>query len=352
MHFLCSCVVISDTVWPSETIFLLAYRDRKLNLIHAVGQDVGITKSKKFTCCYENRPQKSTSSNNALAMSGFNLKELAEAVLPSPKGSVQEAIIKKIQDQLAKVHTCIESNLSSINEKLTSISEGYDSIQLELTKLSQSIKDLKASQGFRGGKITTQETNASCSAESMSRTEANIDKLTEANQQLQSEVEALSNRDHTDFLSAKLISFSKGKMSYVALPSIPDPIIRAQKESVPRISTESKVEAIEQYNRRDCFLFFGLRECENEDCIDKLVENANAMGLTIKHDDVPVSHRLNTRNGRSYEPRPIIGKFTRGNTKNLIYDSEHQLMFSENHNNVFVREQLTKKGHSRLLDEI
>ena len=61
------------------------------------------------------------------------------------------------------------------------------------------------------------------------------------------------------------------------------------------------------------------------------------------HDDVPVSHRLHTRNRRSDEPRPIIAKFTRRNTKNLIYESKHRLKFSENHFNVVVREQLTKE---------
>ena len=92
---------------------------------------------------------------------------------------------------------------------------------------------METSQCIPEGKITTVEIIASCSTESLSRAEANIDGLTQANKQLKSEVDALENRDHTDFLSAKFDSFLKEKMSNVALPSIPDPITRARKESVP-----------------------------------------------------------------------------------------------------------------------
>ena len=108
---------------------------------------------------------------------------------------------------------------------------------------------------------------------------------------------------------------------------------------LPCFSTECRADGIEQYNRRDCLLFFGLTECENEDCVDKIVQTASAM--EIMHDDVSVSHRLHTQNRRSDEPRPNIAKFTRRNTKNLIYESKHRLKFLENHFNVFVREQLT-----------
>ena len=52
-----------------------------------------------------------------------------QAIFPSLKASVQEAVIKNIEDQFARVFTCIETNLGSINEKLTSIGERHDSIQ-------------------------------------------------------------------------------------------------------------------------------------------------------------------------------------------------------------------------------
>ena len=108
--------------------------------------------------------------------------------------------------------------------------------------------------------------------------------------------------------------------------------------NVPR-----KLENIEQYNRRDCLLFFGLVECEGENCTDKIVETAHAMGVSITHFDESISHRLFTRNRRPGKPRAVIAKFTRRDTKNAIYQSKHRLKLSDNHYNVYVREQLTKE---------
>ena len=122
--------------------------------------------------------------------------------------------------------------------------------------------------------------------------------------------------------------------------ALPDP---AQMESVPCFSTECWLEATEQCNRRDCLLFLGLTECENEDGVDKLIETAYAMGVTITHKDVSVSHHLHTRKRRTDDPRPIKTKSTRRNTENLIYESKHRLKFLENHYNVFVREKLTSE---------
>ena len=160
----------------------------------------------------------SESPRNALAMSDLNIEELAEAILPSLKASVQDAVIKNTEDEFAKVYTCIETNLGSINEKLTSIGERHDSIQLDLTSICKYIKHLKTSQEVLEDKIATLKTNASCSADNLSRAEANIDRLMVANQQLQSEVNALKNRDYTDLLSEKLDSLLKEKMSNVTLP--------------------------------------------------------------------------------------------------------------------------------------
>ena len=128
-------------------------------------------------------------------MSCLNIEKVAEAILPSLKASAQDAVIKNIEDQFAKDFTCFETNLGNINEKLTSIGETNDSMQFELTSICQSIKALKSSQEVLQDKIATLKTNASCSADSLSRTEAKIDRLMVANQQLQSEANALKNRD-------------------------------------------------------------------------------------------------------------------------------------------------------------
>ena len=95
-------------------------------------------KNKKSHIVTKTITRKLTSSNDALEMSGLNLEELAKTTFPSLKGTVEAVFFLKNDDQLAKVYTGIKSNLSSINENLTSNTERHDRIQLELKSISQS----------------------------------------------------------------------------------------------------------------------------------------------------------------------------------------------------------------------
>ena len=107
--------------------------------------------------------------------------------------------------------------------------------------------------------------------------------------------------------------------------------------------TRFRLEALEQYNRRDCLIFHNLYEEEGEDTTIKVVQTAKAMGIDINPDDISISHRLSTRNRSQGEPKPIIAKFTKRTTKNAIYQSKHALRFSQYHFDVFIREHLTKE---------
>ena len=95
---------------------------------------------KKSPIVTKTASRSSASPRNALAMSGLNFEELAATILLSLKASVQDAVFRSTADQFAKVYTCIETNLGSITEKLASIGERHDSIQLDLTSSCQSIK--------------------------------------------------------------------------------------------------------------------------------------------------------------------------------------------------------------------
>ena len=110
---------------------------------------------------------------------------------------------------------------------------------------------------------------------------------------------------------------------------------------------ECRLEAMVQYNRRDCLLFFGLYGMEFGDCTEKIVQTAHAMGVNITAADVSISHRLQIRIRRRDEPRPIIAKFNRS-VKYEVFESKRRLKESQNHNNVYVQEQLTK-ARSRAL---
>ena len=68
-------------------------------------------------------------SQSTLAMTGLDIDELAQSLIPvltkSIQESIQETISKNISDQFEKVNTCITSNLENINEKLCAIGSRY-----------------------------------------------------------------------------------------------------------------------------------------------------------------------------------------------------------------------------------
>ena len=112
----------------------------------------------------------------------------------------------------------------------------------------------------------------------------------------------------------------------------PPPETLAERQNVSRQAklddmTASRLEAIELYNRRD----FGLYETEEENTTVKVVETVRAMGVNISYTDVSISHRLQSRNLKRSEPKPIIAKFTRRTVKNDILKSKHHLKHSDNH---------------------
>ena len=95
-------------------------------------------------------------------------------------------------------------------------------------------------------------------------------------------------------------------------------------------------------------MFFGLLEMEYEDCTEKVVQTAQAIGVKITAADVSISHRLHTRNRPKEEPRPIIAKFLKRSVTNEVFQSKHHLKNSLDHYKVYVHEQLTR-ARSRAL---
>jgi len=107
------------------------------------------------------------------------------------------------------------------------------------------------------------------------------------------------------------------------------------------VDSACKYESLEQYNRRDSIRIFGLTEAEEENTNTLVLETATAMGARICPGDVSISHRLPTRNNDG-KPRPIIVKFTRRDMKASLMTNKQYLLRSQNHFNVFIREDVTK----------
>ena len=83
---------------------------------------------------------------------------------------------------------------------------------------------------------------------------------------------------------------------------------------------EDKLEEREQYSRRNCLLIHGTPASAGENTDEVALSTIQTrIGISLSYQDVDRSHRLKSKNG------PIIIKFTRHNTKNLIYSNKRKL---------------------------
>ena len=102
------------------------------------------------------------------------------------------------------------------------------------------------------------------------------------------------------------------------------------------------IDRLEQYGRRDNVRIYGLEETRNENTTEKVNELAADIGVAITANDISVSHRLPQSGKRAAgKAKPIIVKFVRRSTKQLLMRSKKELRNKENRKNVYVEEDLT-----------
>ena len=84
-----------------------------------------------------------------------------------------------------------------------------------------------------------------------------------------------------------------------------------------------KLDAIDQYSRRQNLEFLGIPVTANEDVIDIVVKLSKLVGVDITKSDISTAHRLRPkRHSTIGEPPAIIAQFINRNLRNLIY-SKH-----------------------------
>lgn len=102
------------------------------------------------------------------------------------------------------------------------------------------------------------------------------------------------------------------------------------------------IDRLEQYGRRDNVRIYGLEETKNENTTEKVVELAADMGVAISVNDISVSHRLPQAGKQAAgKAKPIIVKFVRRSTKQLMMRHKKELRKKANRRNVYVEEDLT-----------
>ena len=110
---------------------------------------------------------------------------------------------------------------------------------------------------------------------------------------------------------------------------------------------ESKLDSItkqnddaEQYSRRNCIVFHGLPETDNENTDETIIKICREkMKLQIESKDLDRSHRLGRSNGG--KPRGIIAKFANYNSRDKIYRARKVLRNCSG-TPVYIHESLTK----------
>ena len=105
-----------------------------------------------------------------------------------------------------------------------------------------------------------------------------------------------------------------------------------------------QLDRLEQYGRRDSVRIHGLAETTGEpETADgstaKVISLAADMGVTLKPDDISISHRLPARAG---ECRPLIVKFVRRSTKVNLMRSKRALRENASRRGVYVNDDLTQ----------
>ncbi|CAB3981009.1 Hypothetical predicted protein [Paramuricea clavata] len=85
---------------------------------------------------------------------------------------------------------------------------------------------------------------------------------------------------------------------------------------------EEEQENINSYSRRDCLEFHEIPQNSTENTDELVKRVANLIGVEINPYDISISHRLPSRRGST---PPIIAKFTKRRTKEIIYQSKRKL---------------------------
>ena len=131
--------------------------------------------------------------------------------------------------------------------------------------------------------------------------------------------------------------------------------LRTRDERITRMEKEierlrEQQEEAEQYSRRNCLVFHGLRENEGENT-NEIVKGvcAEKLGINLQDGDIDRTHRLGAKKNRS---RGIIIRFTNYDVRNRVYQARKLLRDLPGPGDpIYIQESLTR-SRSGLMKEI
>ena len=75
-------------------------------------------------------------------------------------------------------------------------------------------------------------------------------------------------------------------------------------------------DTVEQYGRRDNIRIFGVKENNDEDIYQEVINVAKSAGVNMNKSDISICHRVPSRS--TVNPRPVIVKFVRRELKHRV----------------------------------
>ena len=110
---------------------------------------------------------------------------------------------------------------------------------------------------------------------------------------------------------------------------------------------EAKVDAAEQYSRRNCLRIAGVPENQSENTDVYVIDFTRAIDAEVTLDDIERSHRVGKRRD-SGRPRDIIVKFSSYRARRKVYGARTKTKDS-GYRGVYINEDLTKSRNMLLM---
>ena len=128
--------------------------------------------------------------------------------------------------------------------------------------------------------------------------------------------------------------------------------INKLEDNIGKLVDENKIlkesiDELEQYSRRNCLLFHGLKESDSENTDKAVIDTIQKeMKIDISEQDLDRTHRIGKASRNDGKSRPIIVKFARYAVRNHIYKNKRVLKGK----NLLITESLTERRVKALKD--
>ena len=206
----------------------------------------------------------------------------------------------EIQTLTTKVAEILQSDLESIYER--ACKEYQIKYTDEITALKAEIAELSRSQDF----ISKQYDEI---IKLNSKKMEDFDELKQKHDSLCTDY----SKPKTDYNALKLANEKQTNQLDELMINSADLEKKSNSEAV-------KLDAIDQYSRRQNLEFLGISVTANEDVIDIVVKLGKLVGVDIAKSDISTAHSLRPkRHSTIGEPPAIIARFINRNLRNLIY---------------------------------